>query len=354
MFNYGIPQQFKVESHFRGNALVKSVVALSIFFFGYDRGVMAGINRSPDYVRVMELGYANEDGSITVTNSSKGAFISVEFTLNIFGIVVAYWVEYGLSYINGSGSAIRWRLPIVLQIVPLLVLISIVWFFSESPRWFVKNNENDLARELLMNMRGNDTGVQMITGIFKYDTPEEKEKLDRLHIPRRIWLCIIIQVVQEWTAIASIAVYLPKIFAQARFGPRKAAWLSGLNIFYMFSTLVSVFTIDRFGRRFTCYWGAVGQGFSMFLAGGFSLLQQANPDSKSYGAATASLVTQGNAFSVASWSIGSGWLTLLSPVMFDNIAEKTLYLFRGCKLAAIPMIYFIYPETANRTLEEID
>jgi hypothetical protein len=54
-------------------------------------------------------------------HTSRGAFIAVEFTLNIFGVVVAYWLEFGLSFIDGGNSPIRWRLPIVrlsIQITP--------------------------------------------------------------------------------------------------------------------------------------------------------------------------------------------------------------------------------------------
>lgn len=40
----------------------------------------------------------------------------------------------------------------------------------------------------------------------------------------------------------------------------------------MFSTLVCVFTLDRIGRRWTLYWGSVGQGIALFLAGGLSKL----------------------------------------------------------------------------------
>jgi hypothetical protein len=35
----------------------------------------------------------------------------------------------------------------------------------------------------------------------------------------------------------------------------------------MLSTLVAVFTLDKWGRRFTLYYGAVGQGLSLLLIG---------------------------------------------------------------------------------------
>jgi MFS family permease len=141
----------------------------------------------------------------------------------------------------------------------------------------------------------------------------------------------------------------PTIFRIAGFGTQKSQWISGLNnIFYMFSTLICVFTLDRIGRRWTLYWGSVGQGIAMFLAGGMARLgidaRNAGDIAKAsqYGAAAASMIfiftfvfgatwltvpwlypaeifplevrAKGNAWGVVGWSIGNGWLVgKLSP-----------------------------------------
>jgi len=57
---------------------------------------------------------------------------------------------------------------------------------------------------------------------------------------------------------------------------------------------------------------------------------------------------------VVGWSIGNGWLTLLCPVMFAAIGEKTLYIFGIANVITIPMVWALYPETNGRTLEEMD
>ena len=40
--------------------------------------------------------------------------------------------------------------------------------------------------------------------------------------------------------------------------------------------------------------------------------------------------------------------------MFDALDEKTLYIFGMCNIITIPMVYCLYPETNQRTLEEIN
>jgi hypothetical protein len=84
------------------------------------------------------------------------------------------------------------------------------------------------------------------------------------------------------------------------------------------------------------------------------------------------LRAKGNAFGVAGWAVGYGAGSLLVPVMFAGIHEKvssffffplfsfltscsqTFYVFGVAMLVYIPIIYCFFPETAGRTLEQID
>jgi hypothetical protein len=63
---------------------------------------------------------------------------------------------------------------------------------------------------------------------------------------------------------------------------------------------------------------------------------------------------KGNAWGVFGWSIGNGWLTLICPVMFNAIGEKTLYVFGASNAVGLAMVWAFYPESAQRTLEEMD
>ncbi|KAI9756487.1 MAG: hypothetical protein M4579_003826 [Chaenotheca gracillima] len=473
--------------------LINCVAGLSIFFFGYDQGMMGGVNNARNYVDLMGFGYVTDDDVVHITNSllqggivsvyylgtligcllggwtgdkigriktiglgtlwaiigaclqcsaqnkdwmicaravngigtgilnaivpvwatetaehtSRGQFIAIEFTLNIFGVVVAYWLEFGLSFIDEGRTAFRWRFPIAFQIIPLLFLLAIVWFFPESPRWLTKVGREEEARYVLGRLRGEtgeDTGkaeaeFQDIRNIAELEKSTAHRNTyyhmlfgigsGKLHTGRRVQLVVWLQIMQEWVGIAGVTIYAPTIFAQAGFSPQKAQWISGLNvIFYLFSTLICVFTLDKIGRRWTLYWGSVAQGIAMFLAGGMSALAQkaeaVNDVTRAsqYGAASATFVyiftfafgatwltvpwlypaeifpleirARGNAWGVVGWSIGNGWLTLLCPVMFANISEKTLYIFGICNVITIPMVWALYPESNQRTLEEMD
>ena len=40
--------------------------------------------------------------------------------------------------------------------------------------------------------------------------------------------------------------------------------------------------------------------------------------------------------------------------MFDAIGENTLHIFGACNFLAIPIVWALYPESNQRTLEEMD
>ena len=53
-------------------------------------------------------------------------------------VVIAYWLDFGLSYIN---SSVSWRLPIGLQIVFAVLLAAGIWRLPESPRHLLSTGQ---------------------------------------------------------------------------------------------------------------------------------------------------------------------------------------------------------------------
>ncbi|KAI9874336.1 MAG: hypothetical protein M1830_009855, partial [Pleopsidium flavum] len=168
------------------------------------------------------------------------------------------------------------------------------------------------------------------------------------------------------------------------FSPNKAAWLSGLcNTFGIVGTAASIFTVDRFGRRISLYFGFFIQGAVLFLSAGLSRLGQLHPDNAgAYGAAAAAMVfiytfvfaqtvlmiafiypteiwpqeirAFGNSYGVFGWAVGCGVTTLVIPSMFATLGWTTLIVFGSFNFCSLPLVYLFFPETNGRSLEEIN
>jgi len=154
--------------------------------------------------------------------------------------------------------------------------------------------------------------------------------------------------------------------------------LGGVNmIVYSIFATVSWFIIERTGRRKLFLIGTIGQCLSMVLV--FACLIPGTP-SAAKGAAVG-LFTY-IAFFGATWlplpwlypaevnplktrakanavSTCSNWLfnftvVMITPVMLDGIGWGTYLVFACINAGFFPIIYFFYPETKKRSLEEID
>lgn len=339
-------------------------------------------------------------------HSGRGAAMGFEFMLNIAGLATAYWIEFGLREKNQS---LRWRLPLALQVGFLIVLLILVPLFPESPRWLAKMGRDQDARQVLSVLRHKQgDSEEELTGRVELElqgileTVQEERKMeekgaitywsmlfvdDPQHLRRRTWLIIWLQIMQELVGIGVVTVYAPTVFQQAGYSEYKADLLSGINdISYMLSVVVAIVTLDRMGRRVTLYWGAILMGISLLICGIAARyvtdLSLSTTDRQSWGNVVTAFTfiytatfgatwltvpwlvpteimplyarAKGGCWSVVGWSIGNGIVTEIAPFLFNSITYWTFILFGLLNFFTLPNIYFLYPETAGRSLEDMD
>ena len=66
------------------------------------------------------------------------------------------------------------------------------------------------------------------------------------------------------------------------------------------------------------------------------------------------ILAKGGAWSVVGWSIGNGIITMITPFLFQAISYGTLLLLFGLNIFCLPFVILMYPETAGRSLEQMD
>lgn len=93
---------------------INCVAALSILFFGYDQGMMAGVNNAKDYIDLMGFGYTEVvDGEVTpvVTNSLlQGGIVSVYYLGTLFGALLGGWLGDRTGRIKTIAAGALWAI----------------------------------------------------------------------------------------------------------------------------------------------------------------------------------------------------------------------------------------------------
>ena len=158
----------------------------------------------------------------------RGAFLGYVFIANYLGISIAYWLNFGLSFIDNGNSTIRWRFILGFQCIPALMLLCGVKLLPDSPRYLASVGRYEDAKEVLVHVRGSD-GLEVekefleicaIADGAKAASPVEFAKIiagratSAPHLGRRAWLCIWLQIMASWTGITAVTAYSPVLLTQ--------------------------------------------------------------------------------------------------------------------------------------------
>lgn len=339
---------------------------------------------------------------------NRGLLICIEGGVIAIGTLIAYWVDYGCSY--GSDD-LSWRFPTAFQITFGLIVMICPWWLPESPRWLLTKDRTEDAMKVISALRGYTLGsseTQLEANIIM-DSIRASGHVGgttpfsalftggKTQHCRRMLLGASSQLMQQIGGCNAVIYFFPLLF-QDSIGEdhNMSMLLGGVNmIVYSIFATVSWFVIERTGRRKLFLIGTVGQCLSMVLV--MACLIPDNP-SAAKGAAVG-LFTY-IAFFGATWlplpwlypaevnpiktrgkanaaSTITNWLfnfavVMVTPVMIDKIKWGTYLVFACLNASFLPVIYFFvsvadfltsssmadrclqYPETKQRSLEEID
>ena len=258
--------------------------------------------------------------SETSTSHGRGRFLGLVFIANYLGIAIAYWLDFGLSFINGpygpGSSAVRWRFLLAFQCIPAILLAAGIKMLPDSPRYYISSGQEAAALEVLEHVRGGHSAetqreykeMLAASSQVKPASPVEFAKIlvgrsDSLapHLARRAWLCLWLQIMASYTAITAVTAYAvslpysilcrpllmspsrqPILLAAAGYSTIKQNGLAGgVSTVGIIGTIISAWVVDRFGRRRCLMWGAFGLVCVNALAGGLYEASRRNPDKAS-------------------------------------------------------------------------
>ncbi|KAK3673171.1 hypothetical protein LTR78_007011 [Recurvomyces mirabilis] len=362
---------------------------------GYSKGALAVMYLGRV---VMGLGVGGVDSVVPVYSSelasdgARGKALAQEFQSNIFGLNMAFAINLAVTVHLGKYNEWAWRIPIIsMQIYPVS-LLAIFGQLPESPRWYMFHDRTDDANKSLKKIMGEEDGKKKFDELTESAKSESDQKVGYadMFTPGHpqfhpTIITIMGQVNQALTGYGAVSVYGPQIFELLGYSTRKSEYLTqGNYISYFFLMTFAWLLVDAVGRRTVLLWGSGVLTMCFFLltlfgglsmnADGLGLTREgvAIPGIISLFVATGAfgigwLATiwlipteiypttaraQGTAVSVVIWGLANFTVTLLTPILFNNLDYWLFLVFALTNTFAGLWTYLYTPETGGRSFEE--
>ncbi|KAB8542142.1 hypothetical protein FH972_025605 [Carpinus fangiana] len=327
----------------------------------------------------------------------RGAIVGCYQLSITIGLFVAACVNYGTRDREDSGS---YRIPVALQFLWSILLMSGMLMFPETPRFLIKQDKYDAALKSLSRLRRLPkdhiavvTELQEIQANHQYElsvgTASYTECFKGTVLKRLITGCLI-QSLQQLTGVNFIFYYGTQYFERAGFAGQGFTIQIITNVVNVFSTFPGLWAVDKLGRRWLLLIGAFGMAISQFIVafvGTFVADPTANAGNPNVAAQRASIafvciyifffastwgpgawVVTGELFPLRvrakclSMTTASNWLlnfviAFITPYLVDadqaNLQSKVFFIWGSCCWACVAFVFFMIYETKNLTLEQV-
>ncbi|KAJ5817487.1 MFS sugar transporter [Penicillium robsamsonii] len=357
------------------NGVAMYVVARILLGFGIPFCIVAGSSL------LGELGYPKERPILTsLFNSSY-----------FIGQIIAAAVGLGTVTIASNWA---WRIPSLLQIAPATVQIATVMFLPESPRYLVSKDRYDEAFDILTkyHAEGDRSSVivkaemAQIEQTIKIELEESKQSwwdmFRTAGMRRRLFISAFLGLFTQWSGNTLTSYYLSDLLDMV--GVTDSVIKSKINIGIACWGLVNgtalALTAARFKRRpmyLTCAccllcvyagWTISMERFMTTEAPAaailtiFFIFAYSPAYNLGYNALTYTYLIE--LFPYVGRSRGLSWFqfygrgasffaTYVNPIGLARIAWKWLLVYCCWLVFEVVFIYFFFPETSGRTLEEL-
>lgn len=177
--------------------------------------------------------------------------------LNQIVIVASLLMSQILALPSLMGTDALWPYLLGLNILPCLLGTVCLFFCPESPRYmYLVRNDSTAAREALMQLRDSTEDIQLDLDDYVKEAHNRTTKasiLDLLKVPYlrlALVVSVIAQLGQQLSSMSGLLYYSTKLFKANGLSEDSATYATiGIGGVLLAVTIVSVFIIDRLGRR---------------------------------------------------------------------------------------------------------
>ncbi|KAJ5623252.1 hypothetical protein N7490_011857 [Penicillium lividum] len=328
---------------------------------------------------ISETSPAKRRGSHVVT---KGIFSG-------FGCAIALFLDYGMSL--KTQTSIAWRIPFALPALLSFVVLTFVTLLPESPRWLIQKNRISEARYILAALADIDvedaqieatiSEVQSSLSLAGGNTAfKQLFQMGPQRTFHRACLAVGGLLFLQFTGATVTTFYTTAIFEDnLDLEESTARLLAGVyQLAGPIGAVLCVFVIERVGRRRLMMASAIGNAvclaciavlasqvdnikachaavfFLFFFHFSYILGFGGIPYLYATEVAPLHLRATINSVSISIAGAVSILIAHITPLAFDKLGQKYFLIFGGLNAVMVPAIYFLFPETSGRTLEEID
>ncbi|KXJ96351.1 general substrate transporter [Microdochium bolleyi] len=323
--------------------------------------------------------------------ASRTTITSMYNTLWYVGSIIAAWVTYGTFRIQNDWS---WRIPALLQLIPSVINLAGCWALPESPRWLIGKERYDEAKAILIKWHGNgDENSELVRLEYTeiYETIQLEMSLGKqswkqlVNSPGnryRTFLVLCCAYFPQWSGVGLVSYYLaPVLRTIGIVDQERITLINGIiQIWNMIVSMTGANLVNRLGRRkiflgattlmllTMIAWTIAGSQYSATKANGAGvavlfcivLFMSSynfawNPLSVAYPVEilTFPIRAKGVSLLVGAVKSASFFNQFVNPIGLADLGWK-FYIVYCCWLGVVlAVIYFCFPETMGRSLEEI-
>ena len=292
------------------------------------------------------------------------------------GILVSYFINYWLRNLGPW----NWRWMFISGVLPSAVFFSALLWAPETPRFLFKAGRREEALRLLSRIMGPaEAAAEAVEIESSLAVPSSTQNFLRSGILRRALLVgFVLAILIHVSGINTIIDYSPIIFRSAGWKIDAALFstfvIGGINFLF---TLISFWTIDRYGRKPLYIIGSLGMSVSLLalvaaeamgrFRGGlvlgviglyiaffascigpvfWTLVPEIFPNRVRGKAMVVPVLTQ--------W-IANAVVVLFFPLAFHRVGKVVTFAFLALMaLAQALFAWWFVPETKGKTLEQIE
>ncbi len=200
----------------------------------------------------------------------RGRLVSLFQLLITVGILAAYLSDTALADNSNPES---WRPMLWVGVFPAVVLFTGMFFLPETTRWLMSKGREEESRRILTKIEHPefiDKSINDMKTQIEIDAGQAGWKeLLKPWLRNALIIAAGIMFFQQFVGINTVIYYSPKIFLAAGFEGAEAAIAASVivGVVNVIFTIVSLFIIDRLGRRKLYFIGVTGIALALISMG---------------------------------------------------------------------------------------